>query len=373
MSIKKYPDGYWKNHENIRNLMLEIKSKLGFTSDEEWYSVNIEIIQQNGGKSALSLYKDSPQALIKSAFPELTLYPWRFKSKVPKNYWVSLDNQRYFIETEANIRGWKTKEDYYKFTGKIIAELGAFGAIKKYQESVFLMLQTLYPDYKWLAWKFVQVPTSFSWKKQENVRLYCDWLYSELGYNSIDDWYNLTQDEIKANSGAGLVFHISSPSKILHFAYPEINFDDSKFIRWKAESKLFKIFKTEFEDAKSQFIIKDCKGKTNRNLPFDMGSEIKKIIIECDGDQHFEEHRRFSKRNHLEILESDIFKEKKALEQGYIILRFYQGDILKQNEKQIRQQILNCLEDTATKIHYISKNKDIYKLHKQMAASYPIV
>lgn len=366
MSSKKFPDGHWKNTENIKNLMLEIKSKLGFISDEEWYAVNIELIQQHGGKSVLATFKDSPQALLKAAFPELNLYPWRFKSKVPKNYWVSLDNQRYFIETEATRLGWNNKEDYYKFTGKILTECGGFGAIKKYKESIYLMMKTLYPDYIWLPWKFVKIHNSFSWKKQENVRLYCDWLFNELGYTSEEDWYNLTQEEIKANAGAGLVFHMSSASKIVQFAYPEITFDESKFCRWKSESKLLKIFKSLFDDAKSQFTIEDCKGKSNRYFPFDMGSDSNKIIVECDGDQHFEENRRFTKRNQTEILANDIYKMKKATEKGFTVIRFYQGDILKWKDSKIKEYIITALSDKLTNIYYFSSQKDKYDQHKKL-------
>lgn len=363
MSGKTVPDRHWRNPENIRSFMLEIKSKLGFTSDEDWYTLNIEIIQQNGGKSVLATFKDSPQALIKAAFPELNLYPWRFKSKVPKNYWVDLNNQRYFIETEANARGWKTKDDYYKFTGKIIGDLGGYGAIKKYQESVYLMMKTLYPDYDWLPWKFIKIHNSFSWKKKEDVRLYCDWLYNELGYTSEEDWYNLTQDEIRANCGAGLVFHMSSPSRILHFAYPEINFNENKFCRWKSESKLFKIFQEIFQDAKSQFIIDDCIGKSNRHFPFDMGSESAKVIVECDGDQHFEEVKRFQKRSQSEILAVDIYKMKKAIEKGFTVIRFYQVDLLKWKDSKIRSYITDAIEDKTKNIHYISSKDTLYNNH----------
>lgn len=363
MNTKKYPDGYWKKSENITNFMTELKSKLGFTSDDDWYSINIEIIQQNGGKSVLATFKDSPQALLKAAFPKLILYPWRFKTKVPKNYWVSLDNQRCFIETEAKRLGFEKYEGFYKFTGKIIADCGAYGAIKKYKESIFFMLKTLYPEYNWLPWKFVQVPTSFKWKKQENIKEYCDWLYKTLGFTSNDDWYNLTQEEIKENCGAGLVFHFSSPIAILKFAYPEIQFEDHKFIRWKAESKLFKVFQNLTDDCKQQFIINDCKGKFNRNLPFDMASEKLKLILECDGDQHFQENRRFTKRKQIEIMNNDILKMKKAIDQGYRVIRIYQGDILKMKEDQLRNEILNFIEKREN-IYYLASNAILYNQHK---------
>ena len=198
MNIKKYPDRHWKNQENVKKFMLELQSKLGYTSNEDWYSLNIEVIQKNGGKSVLCSFKDSPQALLKCAFPDLELYPWRFKTKVPKSYWVSLDNQRKFIEVEAELLGFNTKEDYYKITGNIINNLGGYGVIKRHKDSVYQMLVALYPDYKWFPWKFIQVSrTQFNWKNQKDAKDYCDWLYNEVGYTSMDDWYNMTQDEVK--------------------------------------------------------------------------------------------------------------------------------------------------------------------------------
>jgi very-short-patch-repair endonuclease len=105
-----------------------------------------------------------------------------------------------------------------------------------------------------------------------------------------------------------------------------------------------------------------------------MASESMKFIIECDGDQHFGENRRFTKRTHSELLENDIYKMKQAVSKGYRVMRMYQGDILKLSEADIKMQILQCFEDNTSNVFYISiKCPARYNLHKSKMASNPLV
>ena len=56
-------------------------------------------------------------------------------------------------------------------------------------------------EYPWLGEKKLQG----YWNKKENQKAYMKWLGEELGYTKPEDWYGLTGDVIRANSGGGLV------------------------------------------------------------------------------------------------------------------------------------------------------------------------
>ena len=112
------------------------------------------------------------------------------------------------------------------------------------------------------------------------------------------------------------------------------NKTEKKFLHWfKKTYKEFKI--------KHQPKYNWCKSEnTNRKLPFDFVIEKLKLIIEIDGRQHFEQVSNWSSPEFQ--LENDIYKMKKALENGYSILRIIQEDIYynKNNwEKNIKDTI----------------------------------
>jgi hypothetical protein len=69
-----------------------------------------------------------------------------------------------------------------------------------------------------------------------------------------------------------------------------------------------------------------CKNpETSKHLPFDFCIESKKILIEIDGPQHFEQISNWESPESQK--DRDLLKIEKALENGYSILRFLQKDI----------------------------------------------
>ena len=65
----------------------------------------------------------------------------------------------------------------------------------KYNDSPYLMLKTLYPDYDWLPWKFTRAPTNF-WDDIKMQRKYMDWLFTQLHLKDMNDWYKLSSKVI---------------------------------------------------------------------------------------------------------------------------------------------------------------------------------
>ncbi len=53
------------------------------------------------------------------------------------------------------------------------------------------------------VWKSLNINQQ-EWKTQENHLKYFNWLMTQLGYRSMEDWYNATKDCIHKNGGTGL-------------------------------------------------------------------------------------------------------------------------------------------------------------------------
>jgi hypothetical protein len=65
-------------------------------------------------------------------------------------------------------------------------------------------------------WKLPKKIPKKHWNDFENHRRFFIWLGKELGYNELDDWYNITQVVINKNGGEYLLskYYENSPSKV---------------------------------------------------------------------------------------------------------------------------------------------------------------
>src|SRR5690349_1720605 len=69
------------------------------------------------------------------------------------------------------------------------------------------------------------------WNNSTHQLEFFDRLYGKLGYKSMDDWYNVTTDDIRKNGGAGLLsVYNDSPSAALQRVYPHHKWDLHKFV-----------------------------------------------------------------------------------------------------------------------------------------------
>jgi hypothetical protein len=66
-------------------------------------------------------------------------------------------------------------------------------------------LQCAYSDHKWLLWKFKQPIPAVFWDTEANCRDFLESLGQELGFKTMEDWYNVKADDIRSYSGYGLL------------------------------------------------------------------------------------------------------------------------------------------------------------------------
>ena len=116
-----------------------------------------------------------------------------------------------------------------------------------------------------------------------------------------------------------------------------------------------------------QYFTSWCKNPdTGRCLPYDFYIELangKKIIIECDGEQHYTENSYFHRNDRMfeKQQDRDIFKMNKALENNVSIIRVHQEEVYNdtinwereltdaineiKNENEATIKLLGCLSD----------------------------
>ena len=105
---------------------------------------------------------------------------------------------------------------------------------------------------------------------------------------------------------------------------------------------------------------------TNRYLPYDFYIELvngKKIIIECDGEQHYTQNSHFHRNDRTleKQQDRDIYKMNKALENDVSMIRIHQEEVWNdtidwkkevtdaineiKNENKVTIKLLGCLKD----------------------------
>ena len=128
----------------------------------------------------------------------------------------------------------------------------------------------------------------------------------------------------------------------------------------KTEKMVFKLLKSKYINVKHQFKPEWCKNdKTNKLLPFDIVLNDNKIIVETDGRQHIEQVSNWQSPEVTRV--NDLFKMKKANENGYSVIRILQTDIYKNKydwEKELDENIQKICDEDKIQNIYMCKNNE---------------
>jgi very-short-patch-repair endonuclease len=95
--------------------------------------------------------------------------------------------------------------------------------------------------------------------------------------------------------------------------------------KFKTEKKLLEILQPIYSSIERQLRVQWCKNILC--LPFDFAIQVKKVIIELDGRQHFKQVANW--QSPQDQFERDLFKQSCANENGYSTIRILQEDVWK--------------------------------------------
>ena len=135
--------------------------------------VPLVLKQGSGIRTILAhYYGNSVANMLLNIYPEHKWELWRF-NKVPQKWWKSLENQREYLDHVSRELGFKDLNSWY---GVSHSKLTAAGSgmrtlLRMYNNSIFDMLTTIYPNHNWLPWQFKKVPQGY-WKNGENLKRY---------------------------------------------------------------------------------------------------------------------------------------------------------------------------------------------------------
>lgn len=208
---QKTISGNWNFRTSQRRRFSDqVGGALGYKYVEDWYQIN------GGGEPFRDYFSAS-----KSEQEVCIGHHRKFKSKED---WRKAENCKVFLDWLGNCLGYKQLEDWYKVTTDTILQHGGELLLQSYNGFIIKALENAYPQHNWVLWNFNSVPTGY-WGNSNNHRDFFDWSGVKLGYKCMDDWYNLSKEDIQKHGGTGFLNsnYNNSPYKALQCVYPEHN------------------------------------------------------------------------------------------------------------------------------------------------------
>ena len=183
-----------------------------------------------------------------------------FQESTPKTFWQYKANQKRFFDWLMIQLGYECMDDWYNVTGKDIHMNGGGGLLMRYNDSPSVALQSIYPGHNWDLQKFKKKPTRF-WQHKHNQRKYFDQLMIQLDYKCMNDWYDVTVEDIHKNGGVGLLnLYNGSPSIAIQSVYPEHTWILQNFHKKKRRSRNANI---ELQQSKVQELVAEVQSDIN--------------------------------------------------------------------------------------------------------------
>eukprot|EP01125_Pyxidicula_operculata_P013676 TRINITY_DN4544_c0_g1_i1.p1 TRINITY_DN4544_c0_g1~~TRINITY_DN4544_c0_g1_i1.p1 ORF type:complete len:657 (+),score=99.41 TRINITY_DN4544_c0_g1_i1:645-2615(+) len=315
--------------ENQRLYLDWIKTELNINSNDDWYNVTIADLREREGNYLLTKYGHSLFKLLKSVYPDVEWYQWKF-SQVPKNFWDDMNNQLAYVRWFEKMMGISDvdKGKWYDVSSDMIIQNHGGGFLQNYGRSVYRMVKAVYPDYYWVPWNFKRVSSNF-WNNSENIKSYMDETAQKLDIKDPSEWWKVSNKQMNDSGAQGLIKKFGGLAKTVQKAYPDAqNLNPSLFSkktkraaqRWLkiCLQKLFPWLEI-FEDYKHPTITWDqikqktdvetdttpsATGNKSRSSPieFDLWLPKVKLAVEYQGEQHYNDlQRAFGPSSSLEL------------------------------------------------------------------------
>lgn len=217
--FSRVPNNTWNNLVHVKSFTEHLHIKLGFSSLDDWYNVTRNDFEINGGSNVLHYFDNSIVKLLQFVYAEKEWLEWLF-NKSPQHFWTDDDSCRRYMQWLRGKMHYSTDEDWYQITADDFKMFNGGGILHAFKDSPILILKHVYPDNDWLEWKFSVAP-KHTWSNVAVITKYMHWLGNVLGYISLDDWYSITQEDLKQHYGCGLLNAYGSLYVILKMVFPK--------------------------------------------------------------------------------------------------------------------------------------------------------
>ena len=291
-------------------------------TNNENFNINIHNNNNNltKGGGLLNIYGGSLFLALKANYPEKNWNAFN-KDRITQGYWLSIENQRDFLERFSQHHQFKSFDDWYKVSQDSIIQFGGASLLSKHSWSLYKVLQVIYPDHPWIITNFPNV------KKHKII----DIRSVLLDFQKIflirrkEDWYRLSKPLLMANHPFGCTIKNPSLYSTLREAHPDqvwklFNFNNR--IKKSAQRWLCICLESLYPQ---YMFVEDylhplvCFGKSGIPMEFDSFIPSLNLGFEYNGEQHYDDIP--SSFSPIEVYKArDVEKTNIAAEMGVTLI-----------------------------------------------------
>ena len=194
------PQIYWKNRNNIEDLIKKLRENLNLNTVDDWNSITKKHVLQFAGNSLFQVY--SLYDIKCMGFPDgKSVFSLPYK---PSTFWDNQDNVQNFINELKKKFNIKTPEDWNRISKSQIVNFGGYGLLAKYPKSSLKNINLPEFTNNFLGrrssqrWLFLQVQKLFP------------------GEEIVEDYFH---DELTRKSGSPVQFDVYLSQSKIAFEY----------------------------------------------------------------------------------------------------------------------------------------------------------
>ena len=202
---------YQSTNEELFSVMNENRKRIKETENELR-----KVINKYGGRKLLSHYSNNIYQMINEISNNHS-----FTIQKKKAIWDDVDYQLAFLEKIFKEWKFESLDDWNNVTNRqLMSVKGGKSILARYNDSVSLMLISLYPNHNWNLLERSKLPQRY-WTVQNQLKFFNS-LYIKWKFNSLDDWYKVNMQKVVGEGGGGLLrLYNNNLFRALSTIYPQ--------------------------------------------------------------------------------------------------------------------------------------------------------
>jgi len=211
------PNISWHSKSIILSYLQHVKENLNITCSSQWYTITARKIYELKGTALVKQF-GSLYSLLQYSYPEYSWHAWQF-NVVPHGFWNEFLHHRLYLDWFSNEECFTTPMMWYDVTFDRFVKKNGKGLLKRYSNSPSRLIINTLPEFWWITWKFNSMD-SRSWEDIKFQTLFFRGLGDDLMIDSMEDWYQVTEEQVKQRGGYKILKQYHSLPKTLQHVYP---------------------------------------------------------------------------------------------------------------------------------------------------------